>query len=63
MLTTEGFKRYIMGVADEMDINKAARPLSASVVKPPSSAPILIPIKKGKKPLSADLAKLTPKAT
>ena len=36
--------------------------LSASI-KPPSSAPILIPIKQDRKPLSADLVKLSPKSS
>lgn len=40
---------------------KPKEDLSASVIKPPS-APILIPIKQAKKPLSAGLAKLHPKA-
>jgi len=36
--------------------------LSASVIKPPSSQPILIPIKQDRKPLSVDSAKLSPKS-
>jgi len=41
---------------------KPKEDLSASI-KPPSSAPILIPIKQDRKPLSADLVKLSPKSS